>query len=808
MAASNQSDQDGEAMLAMFYDQQPGRQYARRLWVPAQSRRYDWVPFFLPNAIVAGRGQANVRTSRLEVANGRELLQRRAGETLAEEMLLAIDTDPVKTAAYYRKPPLGAETASELYLDDDVAATLGLGRTSSGLTVNVTQLDLDFLPPWVEILRMYDNMVLTADRIQNDAAGQAALRGWLRAGGRLWITLDRVSPETVSMLLGNAVDLQVIDRVPLDSFTLVSRDPTSGAVMEEPCEYEEPVALVRVVTSATDVPSRINGWPAAVRVPFGEGEVLLTTLAPRGWRAEFEPKPTQALKAMMFRFFQVRDGRPSPRVFQNSLEQQIGYAVPSRGLASLILTLYCGGLLAAGIWLYRQNRLDRLAWVVPVVTIPAALVFVILGVVNSTGVPPTLAHAQLVSHIPQSNEARIDGLAAIYDPQSREVAWSGVERAWLLPDPADDANVRRLVWTDADGMETQNAAVKAGSVGLATELAVTPLRSHVGVRGRFGSKGFEGRFEAGELRQAGDFTLLNPAAPAMAVKVDRNGQFLASSNDVLAADEYSGESLLSDEQRRRQTVMRKLFDPADAMTFPSGTSLAFWSESLSDGARLPAGYETRGTALHVLPLEIERTGPGMPFEVPSPFLRITAIPGRAGLSTAFDARTGKWVQELTRASEVALRFQLPEQILPATMERGMLTLRGNVPSRTVSIWEFGGAMPRKIRDYPNINGVIECPLEANDLTLDAQGGVRLILSVSGVNGTTDDGAPRAVAESGMPIPPGAARTPSPPRVGRPPSGPPMFPAVGGEPPVADSAETSVWQFDYVRLSLAGRTSEF
>ncbi|MFM7070609.1 MAG: hypothetical protein ACKO38_02305, partial [Planctomycetota bacterium] len=592
MAASNQSDQDGEAMLAMFYDQQPGRQYARRLWVPAQSRRYDWVPFFLPNAIVAGKGQANVRTSRLEVANGRELLQRRAGETLAEEMLLAIDTDPVKTAAYFRKPPLGAETASELYLDDDVAATLGLGRTSSGLTVNVTQLDLDFLPPWVEILRMYDNMVLTADRIQNDAAGQAALRGWLRAGGRLWITLDRVAPETVSMLLGNAVDLQVIDRVPLDSFTLVSRDPTSGAMMEEPCEYEEPVDLVRIVTSATDVPSRINGWPAAVRVPFGEGEVLLTTLAPRGWRAEFEPKPTQALKAIMFRFFQVRDGRPSPRVFQNSLEQQIGYAVPSRGLASLILTLYCGGLLAAGLWLYRQNRLDRLAWVVPAVTIPAAILFVILGVANSTGVPPTLAHAQLVSHIPQSNEARIDGLAAIYDPQSREVSWSGVERAWLLPDPADDANVRRLVWTDADGMETQNAAVKAGSVGLATELAVTPLRSHVGVRGRFGPNGFEGRFAAGELRQAGDFALLNPAASAMAVKVDRDGQFLASAKDVLAADEYSGESLLSDEQRRRQTVMRKLFDPADAMTFPSGSSLAFWSESLSDGARLPSGYAT------------------------------------------------------------------------------------------------------------------------------------------------------------------------------------------------------------------------
>jgi hypothetical protein len=815
MAATNQGDEDGEAMLAMFFDQQPGRQYARRMWVPANSRRYDWIPFFLPNAIISGRGQVGVRTSRLEVANGRELLQRRQGETLAEEMLMAIDTEPVKTAAYYRKPPLGAETATELYLDDDVAATMGLARTSSGLSVNVTQIELDFLPPWAEVLRMYDNMVLTADRIQNDAAGQAAIRGWLRGGGRLWITLDRVAPETVALLLGNAVDLQVIDRVPLDRYTLVSRDPSSGATVEEACEYEEPVDLVRVVTSATDVPSRIDGWPAAVRVPYGEGEVLITTLAPRGWRAEFQPQPTQALKTMMFRFFQVRDGRPNPRVFQSALEQQIGYSVPSRGVATVILAAYCAALLAAGLWLFRHNRLDRLAWVVPAVTVPAAVLFVIMGVANSTGVPPTLTHAQLVSHIPQSNEARVEGLAAIYDPQSREVDWKGVERTWLLPDPADDANIRRLVWTDVDGMETQNASVKAGSVGLASELAVRPLRSHVGVRGRFGASGFEGRFEPGELRQVGDFALLNPAASAMAVKVDGEGRFRASPNDVLAADEYSGESLLSDEQRRRQGVMRRLFDPADSLTFPSGPSLAFWSQSLVEGSIFPAGYETRSTALNVLPLEIERTDPGQPFEVPPPFLRVAAIPGRSGISTAYDTRTGKWVRELTRASEIALRFQLPDQVLPARLERGLITLRGNVPSRTVGVWEFGGKAPRKIRDYPNVNGVVECPLEAADLTLDAQGGVRLMFTVSGVNGDLDEGAPRAGLGSGMPLPPGTPGVPGMPgavggpRVGRPPTGPPggppMFPPDGGEPSAADSAETSVWQFEYVRLSVAGQT---
>ena len=814
MAATNQSGQDGEAMLAMYFDEQPGRQYARRLWVPANSRRYDWIPFYLPNAIIGGRGQASVRTSRLEVANGRELLQRREGETLAEEMLLAIDTDPVKTAAYYRKPPLGAETATEMYLDDDVAATMGLARTTSGLSVNVTQLDLDFLPPWVEILRMYDNMVLTSDRIQQDAAGQSAIRGWLRTGGRLWITLDRVAPETVSLLLGNAVDLQIIDRVPLDRYTLVSRDPTSGAAVEELCEYEEPVDLVRVVTSASDVPSHINGWPAAVRVPFGEGEVLLTTLAPRGWRAEFQPQPTQALKAMMFRLFQVRDGRPSPRVFQSALQQQIGYSVPSRGLATFVLGSYCAALLGAGLWLYRQNRLDRLAWIVPSITLPAFLLFVLLGVSSSNKVPPTLAHAQLITHIPQANEARIDGLAAIYDSQSRDVAWQGVERTWLLPDPADDANVRRLVWTDVDGMETQNASVKAGSVGLATESAVRPLKTHVGARGQFGPDGFEGRFESGDLRQSADFVLLNPAASAMAVKVDASGRFRATPSAVLAAAEYSGESLLSDEQRRRQDVMRKLFDPTDSMTFPTGPSLAFWSETLSEGARFPEGFETRSTALNVVPLEIERTAPGQTFTVPPPFLRVASIAGRAGISTAYDARTGTWVRELTRASEIALRFQLPDQVLPARLERGLLTLRGNVPSRTVGIWDFGGPAPRKIRDYPNVNGVIECPLEASDLTLDAQGGVRLIFSVSGVNGQADEGAPRAgtamLVPPGLPggpgasRPPGAAGTPQEPQVGRPPIGPPTF-SPDGPPPEFESAETSVWQIEYVRLSVVGKT---
>lgn len=781
MAAANSGSEDGDAVLALFYTDEPGRQYVRRLWVPAQTRRYDWAPFQIPGRVVNADKQVSVRTAMLDVSGSREVLQRRRGELLANEMILAIDTDPIKTAAYFRKPLLGEEPEGA-FPDEDVSDTVGLARTTTGLSVRVSQTELDFLPPWVEVLRTYDNMILTADRIQSDSAGQAALRSWLITGGRLWIALDRVSPETIDLLLGNAVDLQIVDRVELDQYKLLSRDAIGGAVVEENCEFDVPVEMVRVVTSASDIPCRVNGWPAAIRVPYGEGEVLITTLGARGWRDEYKPQPTRALTALANRLFQLRRGSPSPLAFQTGLEQRIGYKVPRRSFAVAILGSYCGVLLLAGLALGRTKRLERLAWVVPAVTLTAALIFVVLGVTNSNRVPPTLAHAQLVQFLPQSNEARVEGLAAIYDQQSREVTWRSAERSWILPDLADDASVRRLIWTDQDGTETQNASIKAGSIGLATESAVRQLPQHVGVHARFGPEGLEGLFSQGELEGVEDAVLLNPAAPPLAVKLDALGRLVATPDDVLAAGQFTSEALLSDEQRRRQDVMRRLFDPADNVQFPWTPSLAFWSRPLEAAMTYPEGVAVSGVALGVLALDLERTLPGTRFRIPAPFLRTSALPGRSGTTTAYESRLGQWVRGLTRPTEVVLRFQLPDQVLPGVLDRGVLTIRGNAPSRSIQILAFQGSELKLVREFRNLNGVVTTDLSREHLTLDAQGGVRLTVLV----GETEGQRLKRETEEAA--------------VRRPNQG-----SDSSETDMNETVDNSTWQFEYVRLTVDGQT---
>ena len=49
--ASNTTDADVEAMLAIYFDKDSHTQYARRLWIPAKSTRKTWLPVRAPDSI-------------------------------------------------------------------------------------------------------------------------------------------------------------------------------------------------------------------------------------------------------------------------------------------------------------------------------------------------------------------------------------------------------------------------------------------------------------------------------------------------------------------------------------------------------------------------------------------------------------------------------------------------------------------------------------------------------------------------------------------------------------------------------------
>lgn len=771
VSASNSTESDQEGLIAVFNPVEPSRQFTRRLWVPSHARRYSFVPFHVPADLPPDTKRIELSGMTLDPqASGRETLQHREGQELIPGFLIGLSQDALKSAMFTRRadPP---DPNTPITLDQDAWDTLITARKVAEQSDQANDVPGDFLPPWSESLEQFEQFLLTTDRIAHDAAGLVALRAWVRGGGRLWLTLDRMSPDTVRLILGNAWNFEVVDQVELDQYTLESLDVHGEMTQRDECEYEVPVELVRVTTSSTDVPCRINGWPAAIWVPMGEGEVLVTMLAPRGWRPKEDRTPSQALRALAHRLFSGRQGQIDRKQFQSSLQQQIGYRIPGRPFGTAVLGIYCGVLAIGGVFFYRQRQAERFVWLVPIATVLAAGILVIGGAVNSQSVPPTIASIQLVTASPESDELTLRGLAAIYDQQNRPIEWQAGERALAVPEASDGAEVRRQLFGANDESATQNVSTRAGSVSLVTLDEVRTLTHHMAARARLGPKGLEGHLVGGH-EALSDSVIVSPATPPLGLRIATDGTWLSTPDDVLPVGQYTADSLLSDEQRRRQDALRQLLDPADNVFFPRRTSLIAWREPFESSVRPPEGFQTRGEALVVLPLEIDRTPPDTEFQVPASLIRITAALGGPGKSLAYNARSGQWVQKLTSPSDADLNFHIPPEVLPCRLARGKLSARLNAPSREFTVWTFRDGKRQLLRTVADPNGVYDFDLDAEQLTLDEQGRIRLGITVGPTAAQRDAADPAKI---------------------------------GSRP--STSFTNSTWQIEYLRLTVEGRTAQ-
>jgi len=112
---------------------------------------------------------------------------------------------------------------------------------------------------------LLDQVILASDEVGMDAAGPDALRQWLEQGGRLWIPLERVSQATVARLLGDGMCYEEVGRVGLSAFTIEDVSRGDDPERFDACDFERPVLLIRVLTDATDVVCRVDGWPSGIR---------------------------------------------------------------------------------------------------------------------------------------------------------------------------------------------------------------------------------------------------------------------------------------------------------------------------------------------------------------------------------------------------------------------------------------------------------------------------------------------------------------------------------------------------------------
>lgn len=737
---TNKTKFDSDEFVSIFIGENSHLQFARRFWLPAGTRRQTFVPILIPETSESNPAQSESPSPqttafmmRIKETDGAETFEDNPMDTHILDHPLLLDYGQTKSGIlFHRNMP--DETGVAPDVDWASYETAYKARESALGTSVLIDFGGDFIPPFPSTLDSLDQMIISGDRILNDTAGLANLRHWLQLGGRIWIMLDSTSMETVTALLGNETCCSLIDRVELNDFQLedlsVSQSRSDKPAVES-WSAETPVELLRVFAGTDDVHCQIDGWPAAFWQKVGDGEVLFTTLGPRGWIESGDPKP--ALVTLARRFFQTRETAKLDSAAMGSLlSDQIGYRIPTRRLAAWILGLNSLAILSFGCWWARQRRLEHLAWFVPSVALVASAVFLAIGNRNAGAVPSTVAVGQFVRVSKATNESHISAVSAIYRQDSGDVELTAKRGSSLAVNPREaHGSIKRIVWDDDGRSRWANVRQASGVVRYVDSRQTVSHGIPIVAHGTFDASGFQGTLAGIDAGLCEDAVIVAVPAPVAAVSLDSGGSFQVGAGDVLAGGQYIADGLMSDRQRGRQQLLRQLLVSSALSPLGAETSLLVWTPAVEMGVEFDPSFDKLGSALTAIPLQIERPVAGTNVQIPATFIRIESFAGLQGASSVFDQRTGRWLENATKPTRSQLRCVVPPELLPLQLNRVTVTIKINAPSRTLTIEGLVDGKPRLLHQQANPKLVPKFVIDQPEvLQLDATGGFYLTIAVS------------------------------------------------------------------------------
>lgn len=760
----NPTDEPVELLATSYFDGDPNLQYGREFWIPPRAIRRDTYPIFAPARLAQGGRATEVHSLLFDrTGSGEVMITRPSGPVLHTDRVPVLYATTItgmisdRGRADARDDPHSYEAAVAM-------------RLSFGLTRRVIVMEERFLPPTPESLEGLGQLILVNDGIARDAAGLSAVRRWVQAGGKLWIMLDEVDRETVDLLLGDTLDWQVVDRVPLTEVTFEAVESRrEDLTAYETRHFDDPVDLLQVIATDVEVLQTVNGWPVSFWKDFGRGAILLTALEARAWihsweegrsmsedieeRSTFVADPP--LRDIGRRFFRPPSAPPvEVEKFEPFLSEQIGYEIIGRGQVTAVLGAFCGALLVAGLWFAQQGRLQRLGWFGPTASLAAAVVLVATGMQSRRSVPPAVAVAQYVDVVPDLEEVRSAGLVAMYNPQESDERIGALQGGIFRPDLSGLENTtKRMLWTDFDAWHWENLSLPSGT-RMAPYETFIKLDAPMQVTGTFGPNGFEGRLAAGPFSRFEDAVVVRNVNQRMAARMAEDGSFTAGRDDVLAVGEYLRANVFGDEQRRRQGVYRALLGGGAAGRTSERARLLVWTDPLDLRFQFSEGSRRDAWALVSVPIDIERPPAGSRIVVPPPFLACRAVtnPYRKGdavaMTAAFDYRTGQWTQSVS-PTQVWLRFALPRALLPVALDRAALTMEIKAPNRRVTLLAASVAGPASLTELESPLGTIRFENDSEELlALDHSGGLLVGIDVGGAG--EQPAQPTAVAQPGTP----------------------------------------------------------
>ena len=751
VVAANATDQAAALFAVLHFAADPTLQFGRRICVPPKSLLRSTCPIRVPETLAADAGHAELVTAEIDEGQGRERMRRPAAQAIlnSHPILLDRETPAVGMLGDFdsgdRCGDGGAHFAGPertFSAPDDLAYELVLAaKRARGLSRRLSVFDAGEPPADPAGLEVLDVLVLSTNRLASNPGGAAVVRDWVLAGGHLWIMLDDVEEETVSVVLGDAFASTVVDRVGLTRVQIENARPDWQRKETQAVEFEEPVGFVRVIPCGAVVTDAVDGWPAAFHQSLGAGRVFFTTLGPAAWMrptAANDPEPktngdeTQFVaRDALLPFADECLGREPvwsvpPAAIEPFLTKQIGYRILGRGAVAGVLAAFCAALLVAGLGLSRAGRLEWLLWLSPLAAAATSLVFLGVAASAKRSVPPAVATLQMVVLEPGMATGHVSGLAAIYNPDACDSSMGARRGGRFFPDMTGmSGRRRRMVWTDEGAWHWENLSLPPG-VRTALLTLPLPLEKTVDCRARFGPTGLEGTLGPLPFTSLSDAVISVPNQPAAAVRIRGDGTFRSGSGDVFAPGEFLSTAWLSDLQQGRESLYEELFR---ARPTPSRPLLYAWADAVDSGFLFPQ-RDQFGSALISVAVRMERPLPGAQILVPASFMPYRSVTGPDGRNpSAYNNARHEWVEKKTPHTEW-LRFQLPAAALPLQVEQATLRFEVRAPSRSFEVMGYAGGRLAAVTRLSHPIGAYQSVIDRPQmLRLDAEGGWLMAIRV-------------------------------------------------------------------------------
>jgi hypothetical protein len=408
--------------------------------------------------------------------------------------------------------------------------------------------------------------------------------------------------------------------------------------------------------------------------------------------------------------------------FQPMLTEEIGYSVVGRSTVMLTFGAFLSAGLALGIALRRSSRPELLGWLGPAAALGTTGVFLLLGESSRRSAPPTVAVGQIVDAVEGQDEAAVRGLLALYRPDSGLAEIGADEGGFFELDTSGiEGQTRRLVLTDMDTWHWENLNLPAGvrAASFHDSLRISePIRAVA----RLGPEGLEGKI-TGPLQELSDALLSTPGGRNLAIHLGPEGSFRAGRGDVLPKGEFLTGAVLSDQQQKRQEIYRAYLNRPRMVVAQGGNPVILaWAKPFDLPFHLASEARRVGSALLIMPLQLEKPAPGTAVSIPAPLLSYQRIVNSGLIRPVLDA---------TESIEMHLRFQLPREVLPFQVERSQFTLKIDAPSRRVTIAGRDGSRVVSLRSADSPLDPVRVEItEERLLRLDPDGGLHLNLTIS------------------------------------------------------------------------------